>query len=158
MRAQYEKHALLYVHVAKGKETEGGHYKDYFKYEELLHRCPSHRLLAILRGEAEGYLKLSIEPDEALSIQKLEYLIIKRNNACSEMLRLAIHDAYKRLLAPSMETEIKNLAKIKADEEAIKVFAENLKQLLLAPPLGNKRILAIDPGYKSGCNQLRLRI
>ncbi len=151
MRAQYEKHALLYVHVAKGKETEGGHYKDYFKYEELLHRCPSHRLLAILRGEAEGYLKLSIAPDEGLSIQKLEHLVIKRNNACSELLRLAIHDAYKRLLAPSMETEIKNLAKIKADEEAIKVFAENLKQLLLAPPLGNKRILAIDPGYRSGC-------
>lgn len=151
IRQLYDKHAILYARVAKGQEAAGDQYKDYFKYEEKLQRCPSHRILAIFRGEEEGFLKLSIEPDEDTSIQKLEYLFVKRNNANSDQVRLAIKDAYKRLLSPSMETEFRNLAKIKADEAAIKVFAENLKQLLLAPPLGSKRILAIDPGFRSGC-------
>lgn len=151
IRHLFEKHAVLYSKMVKGKGSEGDKYKDYYIYEEKLNRCPSHRLLAMFRGEDEGYLKLSIESDEDLAIQKLEYIIIKKNNACSGLLRQSIKDAYKRLLAPAMETEYRNLYKSKADDDAIKVFAENLKQLLLAPPLGSKRILAIDPGFRSGC-------
>lgn len=151
VRNQFEKHAVVYTKVAKGKETEGSKYQDYFKYDEPLNRCPSHRLLAVFRGEEEGFLKLNIEPDEDIAVQKLEYQFIKRNNDSSYQIELALKDAYKRLLAPSMETEFRNLAKAKADEEAIRVFAENLKQLLLSAPLGSKRILAIDPGFRSGC-------
>ncbi len=151
VRNQFEKHAVVYTKVAKGKETEGSKYQDYFKYDEPLNRCPSHRLLAVFRGEEEGFLKLSIEPDEDIAVQKLEFQFIKRNNDSSYQIELALKDAYKRLLAPSMETEFRNLAKAKADEEAIRVFAENLKQLLLSAPLGSKRILAIDPGFRSGC-------
>ncbi|MFZ4798882.1 MAG: Tex-like N-terminal domain-containing protein, partial [Bacteroidia bacterium] len=151
IRNQFEKHAVVYTKVAKGKETEGSKYQDYFKYDEPLNRCPSHRLLAVFRGEEEGFLKLSIEPDEEIAIQKLDYIFVKRNNDSSHQITLAIKDSYKRLLSPSMETEFRNLAKAKADEEAIRVFAENLKQLLLSAPLGSKRILAIDPGFRSGC-------
>lgn len=151
IRNQFEKHAVVYTKVAKGKETEGSKYQDYFKYDEPLNRCPSHRLLAVFRGEEEGFLKLSIEPDEEIDIQKLDYIFVKRNNDSSHQIELAIKDSYKRLLSPSMETEFRNLAKAKADEEAIRVFAENLKQLLLSAPLGSKRILAIDPGFRSGC-------
>ncbi len=151
IRNQFEKHAVVYTKVAKGKETEGIKYQDYFKYDEPLNRCPSHRLLAVFRGEEEGFLKLSIEPDEEIAIQRLEYIFVKRNNDSSYQIELAIKDSYKRLLSPSMETEFRNLAKAKADEEAIRVFAENLKQLLLSAPLGSKRILAIDPGFRSGC-------
>lgn len=151
IRNQFEKHAVVYTKVAKGKETEGIKYQDYFKYDEPLNRCPSHRLLAVFRGEEEGFLKLSIEPDEEIAIQKLDYIFVKRNNDSSHQIELAIKDSYKRLLSPSMETEFRNLAKAKADEEAIRVFAENLKQLLLSAPLGSKRILAIDPGFRSGC-------
>lgn len=151
VRNQFEKHAVVYTKVAKGKETEGSKYQDYFKYDEPLNRCPSHRLLAVFRGEEEGFLKLNIEPDEDIAVQKLEFQFIKRNNDSSYQIELALKDAYKRLLAPSMETEFRNLAKAKADEEAIRVFAENLKQLLLSAPLGSKRILAIDPGFRSGC-------
>ncbi len=151
VRNQFEKHAVVYTKVAKGKEAEGSKYQDYFKYDEPLNRCPSHRLLAVFRGEAEGFLKLNIEPDEDIAVQKLEFQFIKRNNDSSYQIELAVKDAYKRLLAPSMETEFRNLAKAKADEEAIRVFAENLKQLLLSAPLGSKCILAIDPGFRSGC-------
>ena len=151
IRNQFEKHAVVYTKIAKGKETAGIKYQDYFKYDEPLNRCPSHRLLAVFRGEEEGFLKLNIEPDEEIAIQKLEYIFIKRNNDSSYQIELAIKDSYKRLLSPSMETEFRNLAKAKADEEAIRVFAENLKQLLLSAPLGSKRILAIDPGFRSGC-------
>lgn len=151
VRNQFEKHAVVYTKVAKGKEPEGIKYQDYFKYDEPLNRCPSHRLLAVFRGEEEGFLKLNIEPDADIAVQKLEFQFIKRNNDCSYQIELALKDAYKRLLAPSMETEFRNLAKAKADEEAIRVFAENLKQLLLSAPLGSKRILAIDPGFRSGC-------
>jgi uncharacterized protein len=151
VRNQFEKHAIVYTKVAKGKEAEGSKYQDYFKYDEPLNRCPSHRLLAVFRGEEEGFLKLNIEPDEDIAIQKLDFQFIKRNNDSSYQIELAVKDAYKRLLAPSMETEFRNLAKAKADEEAIRVFAENLKQLLLSAPLGSKRILAIDPGFRSGC-------
>ena len=151
IRNQFEKHAVVYTKVAKGKETEGIKFQDYFKYDEPLNRCPSHRLLAVFRGEEEGFLKLNIEPDEEIAIQKLDYIFVKRNNDSSHQIELAIKDSYKRLLSPSMETEFRNLAKAKADEEAIRVFAENLKQLLLSAPLGSKRILAIDPGFRSGC-------
>jgi uncharacterized protein len=151
IRNQFEKHAVVYTKVAKGKETEGIKFQDYFKYDEPLNRCPSHRLLAVFRGEEEGFLKLSIEPDEEIAIQKLDYIFVKRNNDSSHQIELAIKDSYKRLLFPSMETEFRNLAKAKADEEAIRVFAENLKQLLISAPLGSKRILAIDPGFRSGC-------
>ncbi|MEP7321242.1 MAG: Tex family protein [Saprospiraceae bacterium] len=151
VRNQFDRFAMIISKVAKGKETEGNKYQDYFKYEENLQRCPSHRILAMFRGEDEGILKLTIEPDEDLTIQKLTYSFIRRNNQCSEHINIAIKDAYKRLLSPSIETEYRNLSKSKADDDAIKVFAENVKQLLLAPTLGNKRILAIDPGFKSGC-------
>jgi uncharacterized protein len=151
VRNQYEKHAKVYGKVTKGNEQKGINFKDYFNYEEPLSKCPSHRVLAMFRGEKEGFLKLAIEPDEAISIQKIGYQFIKRNNDSSQQITLAIKDGYKRLLAPSIETEFRNIAKANADNEAIQVFTENLKQLLLSAPLGSKRILAIDPGFKSGC-------
>jgi protein Tex len=151
VRNQFEKFAKVYGKVTKGNELKGINFKDYFNYEEPLSKCPSHRVLAMFRGEKEGFLKLAIEPDEAISIQKIAYQFIKRNNDSSHQIALAIKDGYKRLLAPSIETEFRNIAKAKADNEAIQVFTENLKQLLLSAPLGSKRILAIDPGFKSGC-------
>ena len=151
LRHQFQKFALVYTKVAKAKEIEGSKYRDYFNFQESLTRIPSHRLLAVFRGEEEGFLKLNIEPDEEIAIQKLSYQFKKRHSPSSTHLDLAIKDAYKRLLAPAMENECRHLAKAKADEEAIKVFANNLRQLLLAAPLGSKRILAIDPGFKSGC-------
>ena len=151
IRNQFEKHAVVTTKVSKGKETEGSKYSDYFKYNEPLNKCPSHRLLAVFRGEEEGFLKLNIEPDSEIAIQKLGYIFIKRNNDSSAQIELAIKDSYNRLLSPSMGNEFRNLAKTRADEEAIKVFAENLSQLLLSAPLGSKRILAIDPGFRSGC-------
>jgi uncharacterized protein len=151
LRNQFQKFSLVYTKVAKAKEIEGSKYRDYFNFQESLTRIPSHRLLAVFRGEEEGFLKLNIEPDEEIAIQKLSYQFKKRNSPSSTHLDLAIKDAYKRLLAPAMENECRHLAKAKADEEAIKVFAANLRQLLLAAPLGSKRILAIDPGFKSGC-------
>lgn len=151
LRNQFQKFSLVHTKVAKGKETEGSKYRDYFSFQESLSRIPSHRLLAVFRGEEEGFLKLSIEPDEEIAIQKLTYLFKKRHTPSSAHIDMAIKDAYKRLLAPAMETECRHLAKAKADEEAIKVFANNLRQLLLAAPLGSKRILAIDPGFRSGC-------
>ncbi len=149
LRNQFQKFALVFTKVAKAKEIEGSKYRDYFNFQESLTRIPSHRLLAVFRGEEEGFLKLNIEPDEEIAIQKLSYQFKKRHSPSSTHLDLAIKDAYKRLLAPAMENECRHLAK--ADQEAIKVFANNLRQLLLAAPLGSKRILAIDPGFKSGC-------
>ncbi len=151
LRNQFQKFSLVHTKVAKGKENEGIKYRDYFNFQESLNRIPSHRLLAVFRGEEEGFLKLNIEPDEEIAIQKLTYQFKKRHTPSSAHLDMAIKDAYKRLLAPAMETECRHLAKAKADEEAIKVFANNLRQLLLAAPLGSKRILAIDPGFRSGC-------
>lgn len=151
IRSQFEKHAVIYTKVAKGKDTTDSKFRDYFGSQELLARCPSHRILAMFRGEDEGVLKLAIEPDEEKSIQRLTYMFLRSNYASSKQMELAIKDSYKRLLAPSIETEFRTLAKAKADAEAIKVFAENLRQLLLSSPLGSKRILAIDPGFKSGC-------
>jgi uncharacterized protein len=151
LRNQFQKFAVLSTKVVKGEEEEGSKYRDYFNCKEALHKMPSHRLLAVFRGEEEGYLKVNVAPDEDIAIQKLTYLFKKRHAPSSVQLDMAIKDAYKRLLAPSLETEARHAAKNRADEESIKVFAENLRQLLLAAPLGSKRILAIDPGFKSGC-------
>ena len=151
LRNQFQKFAVLSTKVVKGKEEDGSKYRDYFNCKEALHKMPSHRLLAVFRGEEEGYLKVNVAPDEDIAVQKLTYLFKKRHAPSSVQLDMAIKDAYKRLLAPSLETEARHAAKNRADEESIKVFAENLRQLLLAAPLGSKRILAIDPGFKSGC-------
>ncbi len=151
IRRLFQHEATIQSNVAKGKDEEGIKYRDYFEWEEPLKRCPSHRLLAMYRGENEGYLKLSIEPDPDKAIEILEEQFVRGVYDVSEQVRLAVKDSYKRLLSPSMETEFKNAAKELADEEAIRVFAENLRQLLLAPPLGQKSVLAIDPGYRTGC-------
>lgn len=151
VRNQFQKFSFVRTRVTKGKEIDGAKYRDYFDFQESINKIPSHRLLAVFRGEEEGFLKLNIEPDETIAIQKLTNRLKKRNTPSSAHIEMAIKDAYKRLLAPSMENECRNVAKAKADEEAIKVFAENLRQLLLSPPLGSRRILAIDPGFKSGC-------
>ena len=151
IRHEFQRYASVKTKVARDKETEGIKYKDYFEFEEPLHRSPSHRLLAMFRGEEEGVLRMRIAPEEEFAVEKLENLFIKRNTDASDQIALAIKDSYKRLLEPSIENEFRSLYKAKADEEAIKVFAENLRQLLLAAPLGNKRILALDPGFRSGC-------
>jgi uncharacterized protein len=135
----------------KGKEAEGQKYKDYFEWTEPISKTPSHRLLAMRRGEKEGILSLDIYPVEEMVISSLERQYIKSEGAASEQVRLAIKDSYKRLLKPSMETEVRMESKMKADEDAIKVFAENLKELLLAAPLGQKNVLALDPGFRTGC-------
>ncbi len=144
--------AVISAKVIKGKEEEGAKYRNYFQFEEKLSRCQSHRLLAVRRGEEEGFLRVSITPaDDDACLESL-YRQYKRNNgACWEQFQLAIDDAYKRLLKPSIESEFARSSKQKADEEAIRVFADNLRQLLLAPPLGQKRVLGIDPGYRTGC-------
>jgi uncharacterized protein len=151
VRNSFAREAVIFSKVAKGKEEEGIKYRDYFDSSEPLHKCPSHRLLAMRRGEKEGFLKLSVSPDDERTIGRLEGYFVTSRNQSSEQVALAIMDAYKRLLAPSIETEFFNDSKQRADLEAIKVFAENLRQLLLAPPLGQKRVMGIDPGYKSGC-------
>lgn len=144
--------AVISAKVIKGKEEEGAKYRNYFQFEEKLSRCQSHRLLAVRRGEEEGFLRVSIAPaDDDACLESL-YRQYKRNNgACWEQFQLAIDDAYKRLLKPSIESEFAKSSKLKADEEAIRVFADNLRQLLLSPPLGQKRVLGIDPGYRTGC-------
>lgn len=144
--------AVITAKVIKGKEEEGAKYRNYFQFEEKLSRCQSHRLLAVRRGEEEGFLRVSIAPaDDDACLESL-YRQYKRNNGvCWEQFQLAIDDAYKRLLKPSIESEFAKSSKLKADEEAIRVFADNLRQLLLAPPLGQKRVLGIDPGYRTGC-------
>ena len=151
IRKLFSKKALINSKVVKTKEEEGIKYKDYFDYEERLNRSPSHRLLAIRRGEKEEFLRVSIAPPQDCALRSLENIFIKGNNEASEQVYLAIKDSYQRLLKPSIETEFANSSKGKADKEAIDVFTENLRQLLLAPPLGQKRVLAIDPGYRTGC-------
>ncbi|WP_026904503.1 Tex family protein [Pedobacter glucosidilyticus] len=151
MRDLFWEKATLKAEVFKGKEEEGIKYKDYFEWEEPLKTAPSHRILAIRRGEKELILKLDILPPEEDAIELLEKLFIKANQAKSQQVKLAIEDGYKRLLKPGMETEIRLLSKQKADEEAIKVFAENARQLLLAAPMGQKNVLALDPGFRTGC-------
>ncbi len=151
LRNQFNRQAIITSKVVKGKEEEAIKYKDYFDFSEPLKRCSSHRLLAIRRGEAEGLLKVSISPNDEECAERLERNYVRGNNECSRQVQEAVHDAYKRLLKPSIETEFAVLSKEKADEEAIRVFAGNLRQLLLAPPLGQKRVMGIDPGYRTGC-------
>ena len=151
LRYLFGKEAVIYSKVIKGKESEGNKFSDYFDWYEPLRKCPSHRLLAMRRGEDEGFLKLSIEPEGEHAIEILESLFIKGKNESSELVRRSVEDSWKRLLSSSMETEIRNISKEKADEEAIRVFADNLRQLLLASPLGEKNVLAIDPGFRTGC-------
>lgn len=136
--------------LMKGKETDGQKFKDYFEWSEPISKTPSHRLLAMRRGEKEGILSLDISPAEEEAIGKMERQYIKQDNAAADQIKLAIKDSYKRLLKPSLETEVRMESKMKADEEAIKVFASNLKELLLAAPLGQKNVLALDPGFRSG--------
>ena len=150
-RRGFELGAVISSKVAKGKEEDAAKFRDYFDWNEPLKKCPSHRLLAMRRGENEGFLRVSISPDDDRVLENLERFFVKGNNDSSVQVALAVKDSYKRLIQPSIETEFANLSKEKADEEAIRVFAENLKQLLLASPLGQKRILAIDPGYRTGC-------
>ena len=151
VRSIFGRQAQLKSKLIKGKETEGSKYKDYFDFSEPLRKCPSHRLLAIRRAESEGILRVSIQPDKQIALQRLDRIFVKANNAASSCVREAVEDSYKRLLAPSIETEFKKSSKEKADKEAIVVFTRNLRQLLLTSPLRNKRILGIDPGFRSGC-------
>lgn len=154
IRNQFGRQAIITSKVSKGKEKDEAaqKYRDYFDFSEPLKKCTSHRLLALRRGEADGILKVSITPaDEEECTMRLQRQFVKGNNACSEQVALAVDDAYKRLLKPAIETEFAASSKDKADEEAIKVFAGNLRQLLLAPPLGQKRVMGIDPGFRTGC-------
>ncbi len=151
LRRLFENEATLQSKVVTDKETEAIKYKDYFDFSELISKTPSHRILAVLRGFLEGFLRIAISPDEEAALQMIEAMYIKGMSTCSDQLRKAIKDAYRRLLQPSLETEFRTTLKTKADEEAINVFAENLRQLLLSSPIGSKRILAIDPGYRTGC-------
>lgn len=151
MREYFKQKATFKSTLVKGKEEEGIKYKDYFNWEEPLKSAPSHRVLAIRRGAQEGFLKLDIMPPEDGAITILERQFIKGKGAAAAQVKLAIADAYKRLLGPAMETEIRNAAKEHADEEATRVFAENARQLLLAAPMGQKRVMAIDPGFRTGC-------
>lgn len=153
IRYQLERFATIATKAVKKKaeEDEAQKFRDYFDWEEALSRIPSHRLLAILRAEKEGFIKVKINIDDERALAKIEARIIRSRNACSEQIQIAIQDAYKRLLFPSLSNEALQKAKEKADEAAIDVFAKNLKQLLLGSPLGEKRVLAIDPGFRTGC-------
>lgn len=151
VRNQFGRLAQITAKVVKGKEEEAAKYRDYFNFSEPLKRCSSHRLLAVRRAEAEGLLRVSISPDDDACVERLERQFVRGNNECSRQVAEAVSDSYKRLLKPSIETEFAAQSKEKADNEAIRVFAENLRQLLLASPLGQKRVLAIDPGFRTGC-------
>lgn len=159
IRTLFEREAIIRSVVKKGKDLEGIKYKDYFDFAEPLRRVPSHRLLALRRGESEGFLTVTIGPDEEAATQRLERQFVADRSgtpACKEQMTLAIRDGYKRLLKPALETEFSNGSKEKADVEAIRIFADNLRQLLLSPPLGQKRVMAIDPGYRTGCKTVCL--
>lgn len=151
VRSVFEREAVITSRVVKGKETEGDKYRDYFEVSEQLRRISSHRLLAMRRGETEGFLRVGISPDEEHVLERLYRFFVKADNAAGEQVRMAVTDSYKRLLQPSIETEFAASSKEKADKEAIRIFEENLRQLLLSPPLGQKRILSIDPGFRTGC-------
>ncbi len=151
VRNSFERSAIISSKVIKGKEEEGAKYQDYFDFSESLKRTTSHRLLALRRGEAEGILRVSISPDMESSVEQLKRRFVRGRGEASAQVETAVEDSFKRLLKPSIETEFANISKVKADEEAIRVFAENLRQLLLAPPLGQKRVLGVDPGYRTGC-------
>lgn len=151
IRRIYDRESILNSKVKKGKETEGQKYKDYFEFSQKLKEIPSHRLLAIRRGEQEGFLKVNIEIEDKKAINALDSQYLQGMAACKEQVEMAIDDSFKRLLSPSIENEFAGISKDIADEAAIEIFATNLRQLLLAAPLGQKRVLAIDPGFRTGC-------
>jgi len=142
---------MLYSRVVKGKEAEGQNYRSYYDLSERISKIPSHRYLAIARGEKEGFLKMEVCPEKDSALHILEEIFVKGQGECSKQVRIALEDSYKRLIQPSMETEVRATAREKADKDAIHVFVENLQQLLMAPPLGRKNVLAIDPGFRTGC-------
>lgn len=156
VRRHFEKGGIIASRVVKNKETAAAKYRDYFDWSEKLATCPSHRLLAMRRGEDEGFLRVGIAPDEEMTVADLEKLFATGFGESTEQVRLAVKDGYKRLLQPSIETEFRNSSKEKADIEAIRVFAENLRQLLLSSPLGERRVLGIDPGFRTGCKVVAL--
>jgi uncharacterized protein len=151
MRKLFEQAATIQSKILSDKEEAGIKYKDYFDFAEPVSKIPSHRILAIMRGFMEGFLKMTIAPEEEIALLKIEEQFIQANNQAAEQVKKAIKESYRRLLQPSLESEFRMALKTKADEEAISVFAENLRQLLLSSPLGSKRIIAIDPGYRTGC-------
>ena len=151
VRRQFERTAILTAKVVKAKEDEADKFQDYFDFSEPLRRVSSHRLLAVRRGEDEGFLKVDISPDNEQTIDRLTRMFVRGNSECSQFVEDALNDSYKRLLKPSIETEFASQSKRKADEEAIRVFVENLKQLLMAAPLGQKPTMGIDPGFRTGC-------
>ena len=151
IRNIYHRLSAISSEVVKGKEAEGRTYQNYFDWDEDLNKAPSHRVLALFRGETEGFLKVKLKIDKDLALTSLEKIFIKTNGDAAQQLKIAIGDSWKRLLEPSIENEVRAFYKAKADEVAIKVFVENLRQLLLAAPLGQKRVLALDPGFRTGC-------
>jgi len=151
MRALYKQKGVFFSKVIPGKEKEGIKYRDYFEWEEPVPAAPSHRILAMRRGEKEGMIDLRIDPPQEEALGLLEEMFVKGEGAASLQVREAVHDGYKRLLSVSMETEARLETKKRADDEAIGIFADNLRELLLAPPLGQKRVMAVDPGIRTGC-------
>ena len=151
VRKCFQHEAMISSKLIKSKEKEAEKYQNYFDLTEPLRRCSSHRLLAMRRGEKEGFLRINIAPDEENVLDRIKPYYVKGQTLSSRLVEEAVEDAYKRLLKPSIETEFANSSKEKADDEAIKVFSENLRQLLLSAPLGEKRVLAIDPGFRTGC-------
>ena len=151
VRFQFKREAVIYSKVARNKEEPGSKYRDYFDFSEALKKCPSHRLMAIRRGEDEGFLRVRIEPDEETTLYHLHNAYLKSNNEAAKQVKEAINDSYKRLLCPGIETEFRKSSKEKADQEAIDVFAENLHQLLMSAPYGQHRVLGLDPGFRTGC-------
>ena len=151
MRTLFMEMGVFRTKVVSGKEAEGAKYRDYFEWEERMATAPSHRILAMRRGEREEFLNLQVAPPEEEALRLLEGLFVKGESAAAGEVRTAVHDSYRRLLSSAMETEIRLVTKERADAEAIRVFAENLRELLLASPLGQKRVLAIDPGFRTGC-------
>ncbi len=151
VRRLFDREAVITSHVVKGKEEEAANYRDYFEKMYRLSRCPSHALLAMRRGEAEKLLKVNIEIDDDEAVERLKKIFVKSDNKTADIVRYAVKDGYKRLLMPSIETEFAHQSKEVADKEATRIFANNLKQLLLAAPLGQKRTMGIDPGFRTGC-------
>jgi uncharacterized protein len=151
VRNSFARTAFITAKVVKGKEEEGAKYRNYFEFSEALSRCSSHRVLALRRGEAEGILRVNISPDSESCVDRLKRRFVKGRTESSDQVAEAVTDSFKRLLMPAIETEYARLSKERADDEAIRVFAGNLRQLLLAPPLGQKRVLGVDPGYRTGC-------
>lgn len=151
VRNAFEKYAVISCKVSKGKEEEAANYQNYFDYYSSLKKCNSYRILAMRRGEKENLLQVSIDIDKSIILEKIERKYIRSNNECSSIIKEAIADSYKRLIKPSIENEFATLSKENADSTAIALFADNARQLLFAPPLGHKRVLAIDPGYRTGC-------